>query len=87
MEKDQLAQFEETVRKVDEIYNFFESLRGKDIDELFEFVQSIKNGTVPLNDNLRVTSGVGFIGRTTDTTPGGAIIVNSPEGPIKILVV
>lgn len=38
-------------------------------------------------NEVRIGMGVGFIGRTTDTTPGGAIIVNSPEGPIKILVV
>lgn len=87
MDKDQQLQFEETARKVDEIYSFFESLKGKNIDELFEFIQSLKNGTAPLNDNVRVTSGIGFIGRTTDTTPGGAILVNSPEGPIKILIV
>jgi len=85
MNKDQQVQFEEAIRKVDEMYTFFESLRGKNIDELIEFMEALKNGTIPLNDNQRVLSGIGFFGRETGTTPAGTILVNSPEGPIKLL--
>jgi len=85
MNKDQQEQFEEAIRKVDEMHTFFESMRGKNIEELFEFMEAMKNGTMPLNDNQRVLNGLGFFGRETGTTPAGTILVNSPEGPIKLL--
>lgn len=70
MNEEQLQQFEEMQRKVNEIY---------------DFVKAAKSGTLPVNDNQRVLNGIGFIGRTGDTTPGGGIIVNTPEGPITLL--
>lgn len=52
-----------------------------------EMESMVRAGLFPVNDNMRVLNGIGFIGTTADTTPGGAIIVNSPSGPIKILTV
>lgn len=72
MNEEEKEKFEELSRKVNEIY---------------DFVSQAKAGTLPVNDNTRISNGIGFIGRTSDTTPGGAIIVNSPQGPIKILIV
>lgn len=72
MDEDQRIQFEEAMRKVDEMYEHF---------------QQTQHGAKPVDDSQRITNGIGFIGRTTDTTPGGALIVNSPEGPIKVLIV
>lgn len=70
MTPEQLEQFEEMMRKVNEIY---------------EYVQAAKAGQLPVNDNQRVLNGLGFIGRTGDTTPAGGLIVNTPEGPITLL--
>lgn len=64
----------------------FDALKQK-VAEMGEFIEQLKNGTTPTSDARRITDGIGFIGRDADTTPGGCIIVNSPEGPIKVLIV
>lgn len=59
----------------------------KKVNEMEKVIDALKQGTLPVNDNFRISNGIGFISTTTDTTPGGAIIVNSPAGIIKILTV
>lgn len=57
------------------------------IAELSEWMKQKKQQQIsfPLDDASRITMGIGFIGKDSTTTPTGALIVNSPEGPIKIL--
>lgn len=70
MNEEQTRQFNEMVAKVNEIY---------------EWMRQEKNGIILIDENKRKTMGIGFIGKTGDTTPAGALLVNSPEGIIKLL--
>ena len=72
MDLEQLEQFEEMAQKVNELYQDFQSRKG---------------GSGLIDDNQRVANGIGFIGRTGNTSAGDSILVNSPEGPIEILIV
>ena len=72
MTPEQETQFNEMLRKVDEMYRWMEQKKTAQI-------------SFPVDDASRKNIGIGFIGKTTDTTPAGALLVNSPEGPIKIL--
>jgi len=72
MTEEQLNQFEEMVTKVNEMYRGF-----KDEQE----------GEILIDEDERIAQGIGFIGRTGNTTAGDSILVNSPEGPIEILIV
>lgn len=72
MTPEQEIQFNEMLRKVDEIYRWMEQKQKNQI-------------TFPVDDASRKNMGIGFIGKTTDTTPAGSFLVNSPEGPVKIL--
>lgn len=71
MTPEQEQKFNDMIRKTDEVY---------------EFMLSQKNGFEADSEAKRVSNGLGFIGRDVTTTPTGSVIVNTPEGPIKVLV-
>jgi hypothetical protein len=57
------------------------------IQELEQFVQSKQRNqiTFPVDDASRKNMGLGFIGKDPTTTVAGSLLVNTNEGPMKIL--
>lgn len=72
MNPEQTEQFNEMIRKVGELYEWMKQKKTSQI-------------TTPVDDASRKNMGVGFIGKTADTTPAGSLLVNTQEGPVKIL--
>lgn len=72
MTPEQTAQFEDMLRKVDKVYQWMEAKQKQQI-------------TFPVDDASRKVLGVGFMSRGTEVTPAGTVIVNSNEGPLKLL--
>jgi hypothetical protein len=64
----------------------FENMK-RAVADLTEFMILKKQHqiTYPFDDASRKIIGVGFIARGSETTPAGSILVNSNEGPLKLL--
>lgn len=72
MSPEERKQFEEMSRKLEELTTFMND-------------EKEKQNTSLVDDAARKLTGIGFIGRTAETVAAGSILVQSNEGPIKLL--
>lgn len=64
------------------------AILANEVRSLREELDSFRKNPLPdiIPNEIRIRMGIGFIGKDdSDTTATGCLIVNSPEGPIKIL--
>ncbi len=72
MTPEQERQFNEMIRKTNEVYEFMQQKKRQQI-------------SVPVDDASRKNMGLGFIARGTETTPVGSLLVQTQEGIVKVL--
>ena len=75
---------QETLRKlVDEV----EAMKA-DLKIARDYIEArkVQQLTYPVDDTSRIALGMGVQGTTTDTTPVGAVLVDTNVGQLKVLI-
>lgn len=56
------------------------------MSKLMQDIQTLKDENLKKEAVDVFAQGLTFVGRTTDTTPAGTMIINTPQGPTKFLI-